>query len=56
MSDMSMSTTSRAWAGRTPTADEWRGILEAHAQWLRGAWVDAFLATMRAAFGPQASA
>jgi len=27
----------RDWAGKTPTADEWREILEKHAQWLRGA-------------------
>jgi hypothetical protein len=24
------------WAGKKPTADEWRGILERHAAWLRG--------------------
>ncbi len=55
MSDM-ITTSLALWAVRTPTYGEWRGILEAHAQWLRGAWVDAFLATMRAAFGPQAEA
>lgn len=27
---------SASWAGRTPTADEWREILEKHARWLRG--------------------
>jgi hypothetical protein len=27
---------SQHWAGRTPTADEWRDILEKHARWTRG--------------------
>ena len=25
----------KVWAGKTPTADEWRGILEKHAKWAR---------------------
>lgn len=24
------------WTGKTPTADEWREILEKHARWARG--------------------
>ena len=26
-----------SWAGKTPTADEWRDILEKHAKWVSGA-------------------